>query len=237
MLIEPALSSARQSTFFCSDCTEATTTLALTYTFALEGFEDDWHLGPTSSPHVRASGHHITIEATRLNYVTCDPALVRVRSSRCLWLWACATRPSDACKKEAEQRARLRATPLVPKAWIDLPMAPLVARQLRNKAVLVNRSPDGFDEIRVGCIVEQAQRVHVLEDLGFTRSTWEDASTSYGYHFTFEPGQQVDGMLRFARSNDGLGARVCGDGTRVAVVSTWLRGKVVWSAEGTRWPR
>lgn len=87
LLKKAALQSAEQSTFECRRCSGAFTPYPMVYSFEL--MDGDCCMpGPV---HVSRSGNHVWI--TTSHFCLCDPpAMTRVRSIKCLYLWRCAWR-------------------------------------------------------------------------------------------------------------------------------------------------
>jgi hypothetical protein len=87
LLKKAAIDSAKESQFTCRGCSSnASVSYSLVYTFQFTN-EDCCNSGDTS--HVSVSGNHIWI--TTAPFCFCDPpAMTRVRSIKCLYLWRCA---------------------------------------------------------------------------------------------------------------------------------------------------
>ncbi len=90
MLAQAALSSAQQSRFKCRGCEGEVTLHSLTYSFELVA-GPGWPCPETTGLRVSQSQNRVTVVA--------EPALVhpyfssiRVRSAKCLYLWACGSR-------------------------------------------------------------------------------------------------------------------------------------------------
>jgi TonB family protein len=97
LLRQAALESAQQSRYECTSCTEALTSAALIYSFRLEPANCGSAVKPESksepaqdSPQVSRSQNRVTIVDRGM--AICDPAGVKVRSVRCLFLWKCGVR-------------------------------------------------------------------------------------------------------------------------------------------------
>ena len=100
MLTPAALQSARNSTFECHDCTDATASYLLVYTFEIKGeCADDPDCSGVAShpPSVQQWPGHVSIAVDPL--CTCDPrvtiARLKWRSAKCLYLWHCSSQVVD----------------------------------------------------------------------------------------------------------------------------------------------
>jgi len=100
MLIPAALQSARESTFQCLNCTDATTGYSLIYTFEIkQECSDDPDCSGLAShpPAVQQWPGHVAITVDPL--CTCDPqgtiSRLKWRSAKCLYLWHCSSRVID----------------------------------------------------------------------------------------------------------------------------------------------
>jgi len=90
MLTQAALNSAQQSRFECRGCEGEVTPQSLIYSFQFVA-GPDWPCPEGTGVHVTQSQNRVTVVA--------EPALVhpyfgsfRVRSAKCLYLWACGSR-------------------------------------------------------------------------------------------------------------------------------------------------
>jgi TonB family protein len=95
MLNQAALDSARQSRFECKGCSDAANPYALKYKFQIVARDPPKDCNaPTEEKRppveVDLSRHQVTVSAWGM--WTCDPAVLRVRSAKCLYLWRCGTR-------------------------------------------------------------------------------------------------------------------------------------------------
>jgi TonB family protein len=96
MLKQAALDSARRSQFGCGGCSEAVTSYALKYKFQItsRGYPTDCDYTEKPPPaDVDLSRHQVTVYSWGM--MICDPAAVRVRAAKCLYLWRCGTRVED----------------------------------------------------------------------------------------------------------------------------------------------
>ncbi len=97
MLKQAALDSAQRSRFECAGCVEAVTSYALKYKFQItsRGFPKDCYDPTEKQPpaEVDLISHQVTVPAWVMGI--CDPAVRRVRSAKCLYLWRCGTRDED----------------------------------------------------------------------------------------------------------------------------------------------
>lgn len=100
MLSQAALDSARGSTYVCRNC-DAPAAYKLTYAFSVVPTDppktcDRTALPTPPGPKWDASRHEVSVFA--MEVWTCDPAVSitttyrRVRSAKCLFLWACGLR-------------------------------------------------------------------------------------------------------------------------------------------------
>jgi TonB family protein len=98
MLRQAALESAQQSQFECSSCSGGATLYSLRYNFQLipldhtkdcTALTDEERYGH-APPKLDPSQHEVTVFAKVAG--TCDPAVERVRSLKCLYLWRCGVR-------------------------------------------------------------------------------------------------------------------------------------------------
>ena len=120
-----------------------------------------------------------------------------------------------------------------------MPEAPFVAQMRKGKAVLVNRTPESFNTLTSGCVVEQGGSVHVLQQL-FGLDLFD---SQWG------PGAVVEGLLRDLNNIDWYVAnqeRVigrtgvitrCPSGAKFALIAASLRDGHRWVADGTKWTR
>jgi hypothetical protein len=119
---------------------------------------------------------------------------------------------------------------VIPADWLHLPDAPFVARILRGKAVLVNRTSRWFDNLSSGCVIQRGNSAHVVGTL-FGHRVFDSA---------WGPGDSVEGVLRMINNIDfyvaGYAVTRCPAGSRTAVTSASGTGNH-WTAEGTSWPR
>jgi TonB family protein len=99
LLQEVGLDSARRSQFECRKCREETTSYRLTYTFQLTESGECCTTNTSNPdkteakqifPHVAQSENHVTVVDRPV--CICDPAIDRVRSLKCLYLWRCGYR-------------------------------------------------------------------------------------------------------------------------------------------------
>jgi len=93
MLKQAALDSAERSQFECRGCGEAVTAYALKYKFQVtsHGYPKDCYDPNEKQPsaEVDLSRHQVTVSAWVRGI--CDPAALRVRSAKCLYLWKCGS--------------------------------------------------------------------------------------------------------------------------------------------------
>jgi TonB family protein len=97
ILKQAALDSAQQSQFDCGGCVE-TASYALKYKFQItsRGYPNDCDTTEKQPPaEVDDLRHQVTVSAWGVEI--CDPAgrIVKVRSTKCLYLWRCGTRDED----------------------------------------------------------------------------------------------------------------------------------------------
>jgi TonB family protein len=104
LLKQAALDSAQKSQFQCRKCSDPVTTYRLVYTFQLVGPTDCCKATERSAndtqadqpvPRIVQSQNHVTV----IDRPVCvcdiyDPALIKVRSLKCLYLWRCGLRYS-----------------------------------------------------------------------------------------------------------------------------------------------
>jgi len=97
LLTQGALDSAQRSRFQCAGCSEAVTSYALKYKFQItsRGYPKDCYDPTEKQPpaEVDLSRHEVTVSAWVLGI--CDPAVLRVRAAKCLYLWRCGSRAED----------------------------------------------------------------------------------------------------------------------------------------------
>jgi len=100
MLKQAALDSAQRSQFECRACGEAGTSYALKYEFQIvprdppKGLKDCETQEEKQPPaEVDVLRHQVTVSAGVMGI--CDPAVLRVRSAKCLYLWRCGTRDEN----------------------------------------------------------------------------------------------------------------------------------------------
>jgi len=97
VLKQAALDSAQRSQFECRGCGEAVTAYAFKYKFQItsRGYPKDCYDPNEKQPsaEVDLSRHQVTVSAWVRGI--CDPAVLRVRSAKCLYLWRCGTRDED----------------------------------------------------------------------------------------------------------------------------------------------
>jgi TonB family protein len=90
LLNDAALSSARQSRFECRACDNETTSYSLIYSYQLVA-SPDWPCPEGSAEHVTQHRNQVTIEAEPIP-MKITFSSIRIRSAKCLYLWACGTR-------------------------------------------------------------------------------------------------------------------------------------------------
>lgn len=89
MLIENAVNSARQSKFQCNECSDDVTYYTMIYSFGVAtALDPDWPCPKDNSPRVTQSGNHVSIEM-QPRVVSGEWVNIKVRSSKCLYLWKC----------------------------------------------------------------------------------------------------------------------------------------------------
>jgi len=97
MLKQAALDSAQRSQFECRSCGEAVNAYTLKYKFQItsRGYPKDCYDPNEKQPsaEVDLSRHQVTVSAWVRGI--CDPAVLKVRSAKCLYLWRCGTRDED----------------------------------------------------------------------------------------------------------------------------------------------
>jgi len=98
MLKQAALDSARRSQFKCVGCGDAVTSYPLKYKFQITPRDPqiacDMRQAEKQLPsEVDLSRHQVTVSAWQK--WTCDPAVHKIRSAKCLYLWRCGTRDLD----------------------------------------------------------------------------------------------------------------------------------------------
>lgn len=118
----------------------------------------------------------------------------------------------------------------IPARWIDLPEAPFVARMVKDKAVLVNRTDRAFDVVSTGCVIPQQGRVRVVGKL-FSQTI---------SHGAYGPGDTVEGLLAML-NNLAFYVRIevaepCPRGVYFAVTGASRQDRHTWDADRTRWP-
>lgn len=90
LLIDAALSSARQSRFECRECKSLTIPYVLTYSFQIVA-SPDWPCPEGSGERVTQFQNHVILVAEpAITHITFST--LRVRSAKCLYLWACGSR-------------------------------------------------------------------------------------------------------------------------------------------------
>jgi hypothetical protein len=93
MLKQAALDSAQRSQFECVGCVEAATSYPLRYKFQItsRGYPKDCYDPTERQPpaEVDLLSHRVAVPAWVVGI--CDPAVRRVRSAKCLYLWRCGT--------------------------------------------------------------------------------------------------------------------------------------------------
>jgi len=95
MLRQAAVESARQSVFECRQCNSRSASYSLSYRFQISprvaSTVCSGQLDPTDPPaDVDLEAHRITVLAWEM--WICDPAVRKVRSAKCLYLWKCGER-------------------------------------------------------------------------------------------------------------------------------------------------
>jgi TonB family protein len=97
MLAPAALESAKASQFECRGCSEVGASYALKYKFEIisRGYPKDCDSATEKQPiaEVDESGHQVTVPAWAT--LICDPADVKFRAAKCLYLWRCGVRVED----------------------------------------------------------------------------------------------------------------------------------------------
>ena len=91
LLSAAALDSAKRSSFRCVQCSEATVSYRMVYTFQIAEPQDCCRATEAGFPKVSQSENHITVIGGPA--CICEPAatIVRRRSLKCLYLWRCKT--------------------------------------------------------------------------------------------------------------------------------------------------
>ncbi|HTA22988.1 MAG TPA: energy transducer TonB [Terriglobales bacterium] len=92
MLRQVAVESARKSVFECGQCNGRSASYSLSYRFQISPRDASavcsGQLDPTDPPaDVDLEAHRITVVAWEM--WICDPAVKKVRSGKCLYLWKC----------------------------------------------------------------------------------------------------------------------------------------------------
>jgi hypothetical protein len=98
LLREATLASVKQSRFDCRSCRDEPETVRVEYSYNLDdpepcaGNRSNALDTETASPYPRIShsGNHVTVIERAIS--ACDPAVLKFRSIKCLYLWACSSK-------------------------------------------------------------------------------------------------------------------------------------------------
>jgi len=95
MLRQVAVESARKSVFECRQCNGRSDSYSLSYRFEISPTDPPKDCSGKADPgnppgEVDLAAHRVTVFAREM--WTCDPAVVKVRSVKCLYLWKCGER-------------------------------------------------------------------------------------------------------------------------------------------------